>query len=69
MSGGLVACGLITGLAVVACICLNENLGFNMLMCVFCLVAIAGLWTNDKEKILQGKESKETQTRSEEKIE
>jgi len=35
---------------VVACVCLDENLGFNMLMCVFCAVAIASLWTNDKSK-------------------
>ena len=69
MSGGLVACGLLTGVAVAGCICLGENLGFNMLMCVFCLVAIAGLWTNEKEVKLDGKDNKETQTKPEEKTE
>lgn len=67
MTGSLVACGLLTGVAVVVCICLDETLGFNMLMCVFCVVAIASLWTGDKEKKLDGKDNKETQTKPEEK--
>jgi len=34
--------------AVLACICLDDTLGFNMLMCIFCVVAIVSLWSEDK---------------------
>jgi len=68
MPGGLVVCGLLTGVAVLACICLDETLGFNMLMCIFCIVAIFSLWSEDKVKKMENTENnKESQTEPEEK--
>ena len=59
MPGGLVICGILTTVAVVACICSDDTLGFNMLMCVFCLMAIVSLWTEDKEKKMENKETEQ----------
>ena len=57
MPGGLVLCGLLTAVAVVACIYLDDTLGFNMLMCVFCVIAIVSLWTEDKGRKADIKEA------------
>lgn len=54
-------CGLLTGVAVLACICLDDTLGFNMLMCIFCVVAIVSLWSDDKEK-MNNKDNNESQS-------
>jgi len=59
MPGGLVICGILTAVAVLACICLDDTLGFNMLMCVFCLMAIVSLWTEDKDKKMESKETEQ----------
>ena len=63
MPGGLVVCGLLTGVAVLACICLDDTLGFNMLMCIFCVVAIVSLWSEDKDKEkMNNKDNNESQS-------
>ena len=63
--GGLVVCGLLTAGAIVACICLDETLGFNMLMCVFCVVAIVRLWTEDKNRKVSIDQFKDNEDKNE----
>ena len=43
----LIVCGILTTLAVLYCVVADETLGFNMLMCVLCVVALVSLWTGD----------------------
>ena len=47
---GLVACGLLTAGAILVCVLYNETVGFNLLMCVFCALAIASLWSKEPEE-------------------
>jgi len=70
MPGGLIICGILTTVAVVACICLDDTLGFNMLMCVFCVMAIVSLWTEDKKKKMDSKETepKESEEKTDKEI-
>ena len=46
----LIVCGILTTLAVVYCVLADETVGFNMMMCVSCVVAIACVWTQDNNK-------------------
>ena len=45
----LILCGLLTSLAIVVCIVYDETLMFNMMMCVFCVLAITSLWSRDTQ--------------------
>lgn len=44
----LVVCGLLTTLALVVCLVYDESLVFNMMMCVFCVLAITSLWSEQE---------------------
>ena len=44
----LVLCGLLTAVALVVCVVYDESLMFNMMMCVFCVLAITSLWSDKK---------------------
>jgi hypothetical protein len=57
--GRLVACGLLTSLAIVGCIAYDETIGFNMVMCVFCVLAIVSLWTKEEPEAEQKPEKQE----------
>ena len=46
----LVTCGLLTSAAIIVCIVYDETIGFNMVMCLFCVLAIVSLWTKDEEE-------------------
>ena len=46
----LVTCGLLTSAAIIVCIVYDETIGFNMVMCLFCGLAIVSLWTKDEEE-------------------
>ena len=46
----LVTCGLLTSAAIIVCIVYDETIGFNMVMCLFCVLAIVSLWTKEEEK-------------------
>ena len=46
----LIVCGILTTLAVVYCVLADETVGFNMMMCVSCVVAIVCVWTQDNNK-------------------
>ena len=51
----LIICGILSSAAILYCVLFDETLMFNMMMCVFCLVAIISLWsgnnpTEDKDK-------------------
>ena len=46
----LIVCGILTTLAVVYCVLADETVGFNMMMCVSCVVAIACVWSQDNNK-------------------
>ena len=46
----LVLCGILTFFACAACVVYDETVGFNMLMCVFCVLAIVSLWTKEEDK-------------------
>ena len=46
----LVACGLLSTLAIVLCVVYDETIMFNMMMCVFSSLAIVSLWTSDTDK-------------------
>lgn len=45
----LVLCGLLTSLALVVCLVYGETMMFNMMMCVFCVLAITSLWSDQKK--------------------
>ena len=45
----LILCGLFTSLAIVVCVLYDETLMFNMMMCVFCVLALTSLWTSDSD--------------------
>jgi len=45
----LVLCGLLTFLALVVCLVYGETMMFNMMMCVFCVLAITSLWSDQKK--------------------
>lgn len=44
----LVLCGLLTTVALIVCLVYDESLMFNMMMCVFCVLAITSLWSDKK---------------------
>ena len=46
----LIVCGILTTLAVLYCVVAGDTVGFNMLMCVSCVVALAGVWSQDNTK-------------------
>ena len=46
----LIVCGILTTLAVVYCVLADETVGFNMMMCVSCVVAIVCVWSQDNNK-------------------
>ena len=46
----LVTCGLLTSAAIIVCIVYDETIGFNMVMCLFCVLGIVSLWTKEEEK-------------------
>ena len=46
----LIVCGILTTLAVLYCVVAGDTVGFNMLMCVLCVVALAGVWSQDNTK-------------------
>ena len=46
----LIVCGILTTLAVVYCVLADETVGFNMMMCVSCVVAIVCVWSKDNNK-------------------
>ena len=46
----LVACGLLSTVAIVLCVVYDETIMFNMMMCVFSSLAIVSLWTSDTDK-------------------
>ena len=39
MPTSLVTCGLLTSAAIIVCIVYDETIGFNMVMCLFCVLA------------------------------
>ena len=55
----LVTCGLLTSAAIIVCIVYDETIGFNMVMCLFCILAIVSLWTKEEEEEEKGKPEKE----------
>ena len=55
----LVLCGILTFFACAACVVYDETVGFNMLMCVFCVLAIVSLWTKEEEQEEKPKPEKE----------
>ena len=42
----LVICGLLTSVAILVCVVYDQTLMFNMMMCVFCLLALVSLWSS-----------------------
>ena len=46
----LLICGILSAAAILYCVLFDETLVFNMMMCVFCIVAIISLWSEKKEK-------------------
>ena len=46
----IVLCGILTFFAVAACVVYDETVGFNILMCFFCVLAIVSLWTKEEDK-------------------
>ena len=61
----LVLCGILTSLAIGYCVIFNETAMFNMMMCVFCVLAIISVWSQnnvsdkDREIIKQETDKKE----------
>ena len=43
----LIICGILTIAAILYCVLFDETLAFNMMMCVFCLLAIISLWSGN----------------------
>ena len=43
----LIICGILSSVAILYCVLFDETLMFNMMMCVFCLVAIISLWSGN----------------------
>ena len=48
----LVLCGILTTAAILYCVIFDETLMFNMMMCIFCVLALVSVWTqqNPSEK-------------------
>ena len=59
----LIICGILSSAAILYCVLFDETLMFNMMMCVFCLVAIISLWSgnNPAEAEDSGKTSQEAE--------
>ena len=59
----LIICGILSSAAILYCVLFDETLMFNMMMCVFCLVAIISLWTgnNTADAEDSGKTSQEAE--------
>ena len=45
----LVICGLLTSVAILVCVVYDQTLMFNMMMCIFCLLALVSLWSSESE--------------------
>ena len=58
---GLVTCGLATAAAILVCVLYNETVGFNLLMCVFCSLAIASLWSKEPKEQEVKEQNQETE--------
>ena len=59
----LIICGILSTAAILYCVLFNETLMFNMMMCVFCLLAIVSLWSDKPQSQAEG--SEETASASE----
>ena len=57
-SSSLVGCGLVTSAAIVGCLVYGQTTAFNMVMCVFCVLAMVSLWAQDGPQELEAKEHK-----------
>ena len=45
----LVLCGILTTAAILYCVIFDETLMFNMMMCVFCVLALVSVWSQEPE--------------------
>ena len=52
----LIICGLLSSAAILYCVLFDETLMFNMMMCVFCLLAIVSLWSDSPQSQVEGGE-------------
>ena len=52
----LIICGILSSAAILYCVLFDETLMFNMMMCVFCLVAIISLWSGNNMAEVEDKD-------------
>lgn len=52
----LIICGILSSAAILYCVLFDETLMFNMMMCVFCLLAILSLWSDNPQSQAEGSE-------------
>ena len=50
MKMNLVLCGILTTAAILYCVIFDETLMFNMMMCVFCVLALVSVWSQEPKK-------------------
>ena len=55
----LIICGILTIAAILYCVLFDETLAFNMMMCVFCLLAIISLWSGNSAEAVDGNKDNE----------
>ena len=55
----LIICGILTIAATLYCVLFDETLAFNMMMCVFCLLAIISLWSGHSAEAADGNKDNE----------
>ena len=52
----MIICGILSSAAILYCVLFDETLMFNMMMCVFCLLAIVSLWSDSPQSQAEGGE-------------
>ena len=52
----MIICGILSSAAILYCVLFDETLMFNMMMVVFCLLAIVSLWSDSPHSQAEGGE-------------
>ena len=63
----MIICGILSSAAILYCVLFDETLMFNMMMCVFCLVAIISLWSGNNTAEAEDKDMTSPEAEKEDK--
>ena len=64
----LVLCGILTTAAILYCVIFDETLMFNMMMCVFCVLALVSVWTQQNPSDNNKNETKDEDSSEKEEL-